>query len=115
MKFKFKVDEGTTLEGVRDILDSLKKADIKEIPLNYLIRIIEYLGGKRIVATGSVVRFMHPLLNNYPQYHGYFTVHKIHKGGDQEEIRMVDFKKYLLPALLIIIEEKKHYEQQKNK
>lgn len=107
MKFKFKINESTTLDDVRAELDALKSANVKEIPLNYLRRIIEFLGATPVPATGSIVRFTHPLLKKYPQYLGYFSIHKIHKGGDKDEIRMVDFKNYLYPALITIIEEKK--------
>ncbi len=107
MKFKFKIDENTTLDDVQAHLDALWSTNVKEIPLNYLRRIIEFLGAIQVQATGSIVRFKHPLLEKYPQYLGFFSIHKIHKGGDKDEVRMVDFKKYLYPALILIIEEKK--------
>jgi hypothetical protein len=107
MKFKFKINEYTTLDDVQAELDALRSANVKEIPLNHLRRIIDFLGAIRVPATGSSVRFSHPILKKYPQYQGYFAVHKIHKGGDQEEIRKNDYKKYLYPALITIIEEKK--------
>jgi hypothetical protein len=107
MKFKFKINENTTLDDVRTELDALKSANVKELPLNHIRRIIDFLGAEPVPATGSSVRFSHPLLKKYHQYQGYFAVHKIHKGGDKNEIRMVDYKKYLYPALITIIEEKK--------
>lgn len=106
MKFKFKINEYTTLDDVRVELDSIRSANVKEIPLNHLRRIIEFLGAESVPVTGSSVRFTHPLLKDFPKYQGYFSVHKIHKGGDKDEIRMVDFKTYLYPALITIIEAK---------
>lgn len=104
MKFKIKINESTTLDDIRIELEALKSANVNEIPLNHLLRIFEFLGVVQVQSTGSVVRFEHPLLKNHPYYHGYFSVHKIHKGGDNDQIRRNDFKTYLLPALLIIIE-----------
>jgi hypothetical protein len=108
MKFKFKINENTTLDDVRIELDSIRSANVKEIPLNHLIRIIEFLGAKSVPVKGSSVRFSHTALKEFPQYQGYFSVHKIHKGGDKDEIRMVDYKKYLYPALITIIKEKEN-------
>ncbi len=107
MKFKFKTNEKTTLDDVQNELDALKSANVKEIPLNHLRKIIDFLGGIPTTTTGSAVRFSHPLLKKFPQYQGYFSVHKIHKGGDKDEIRMVDYKKYLYAALSTIIETQK--------
>ncbi len=104
MKFKFKINEATSLDDVREELEMLKLANVKEIPINYLRKIIEFLGANQITATGSSVRFTHPLLKSHPYYHGCFQIHKIHKGGNKDEIRMNDFKKILYPVLIIIIE-----------
>jgi len=105
MKFKFKINERTSLDDVRAELEMLRSANIREIPLNHLRRIIEFLGATSTPSTGSSVRYYHPALKGYPNYKGYISVHKIHKGGDKEEIRMTDYKVYLLPALLALIEE----------
>jgi len=104
MKFKFKPNEDTTLEEIRQELENIKLANIPEIPLNHLRRIIEFLGARQVQATGSSVRFFHPALAEHPYYHGYFQIHKIHKGGDQDLIRRSDYKAILLPALLTIID-----------
>lgn len=104
MKFKIKINEKTTLDDIRIELEALKSANVTEIPLNHLFRIIEFLGAVQIPSTGSSVRFEHHLLRQHPYYHGYFAVHKIHKGGDNDQIRKNDYKAYLYPALLTIIE-----------
>jgi hypothetical protein len=104
MKFKFKINENTTLDDVRKELEALKSANVSEIPLNHLCKIIEFLGAIQIIATGSSVRFSHEILKNHPYYHGFFQIHKIHKGGDMDEIKMTDFKKILYHTLITIIE-----------
>jgi len=104
MKFKIKINENTTLDDIRKELETLKSANVTAIPLNHLLKIIGFLGATQVTATGSSIRFRHPLLMQHPYYHGYFQIHKIHKGGDQDEIRIVDCKKYLFPVLITIIE-----------
>lgn len=104
MKFKIKINESTTLEDIRNELDDLKSANVTEIPLNHLLKIIEFLGAVQVPSTGSSVRFEHPALRKHPYYHGYFQVHKVHKGGDIDLIRKNDFKAYLYPALITIID-----------
>jgi len=104
MKFKIKISESTTFDDIRTELENLKSANINEIPLNHLLKITEFLGAKRITATGSSVRFQHEILKNYPPYKGFFQVHKIHKGGDLDLIRKNDFKTYVYPVLMLIIE-----------
>jgi hypothetical protein len=112
MKFKFKIDENTSLDDVQKELDSLKKASTPEIPLGPLRKIIEYLGGNEVAATGSSVRFKHEALKGHPYFRaGIFQVHKIHKGGNLELIRKSDYKKYLYNPLIYIIATKK---EQKN-
>jgi hypothetical protein len=104
MKFKIKINENTTLEDIRKELDELRSANVNEIPFNHLRRIIEFLGAVQVTASGSSVRFEHPALIPHPYYHGYFQIHKIHKGGDQDEVRKIDFKSILYPALITIID-----------
>lgn len=104
MKFKIKINENTTIEDIRTELENLKLANTNEIPLNHLLKITEFLGAKRIIATGSSVRFQHEILKSYPPYKGFFQVHKIHKGGDIDLIRKNDFKTYMYPVLSLIIE-----------
>jgi len=106
-KNKIKLNDVTTLDEVREYLDGIKSSAVKEIQLYPLLKIIDFLGATQVPTTGSAVRFTHPTLKNNPYYHGYFAVHKIHKGGDKDEIKMVDFKSYLYPALITIINEKK--------
>lgn len=104
MKFKIKINSDTTLKDILHELDELKTANVNELPLNHLLKIIDFLGAVQVPTTGSSLTFKHPLLNKHPYYHGFFSVHKIHKGGDNDLIRRTDFKSYLLPALLTIIE-----------
>lgn len=107
MKFKFKINENTTLEDIQVELEELKLANVKEIPFNHLRKLIDFLGSKQVTTTGSSLSFFHELLLQHPQYHGHFSVHKIHKGGDQVLIKMTDYKAYLYKALITIIELKK--------
>jgi len=104
MKFKIKINEKTSLDDIRLELEALKSANVNEIPLNHLLKIIEFLGAVQVPSTGSSVRFEHHLLKRHPYYHGFFSVHKTHKGGDMDLIKRIDFKTYLYPALLTIIE-----------
>jgi hypothetical protein len=104
MKFKIKINEKTTLDDIRIELEALKSANVNEIPINHLLKIIGFLGAFQVPSTGSSVRFEHPLLKHHPYYHGYFSVHKIHKGGDNDQVKKIDYKAYLYPALITIIE-----------
>ena len=92
------------MQDIRVELDSLKSANIKEIPLNHLKKIISFLGATESTSTGSSVRYHHKLLERNPYYHGYFQIHKIHKGGDQDLIKMNDYRSFLYKALIAIIE-----------
>lgn len=103
MKFKFKINENTTLADVQNELDALRSVNVNEIPFNHLLKIINHLGAIQVPSTGSSIRFEHPLLRNHPFYHGYFQIHKIHKGGDKDEIKRTDYKTFLYPALTTII------------
>lgn len=104
MKFKIKINDSTTLADIRNELEVLKSANINEVPVNHLLKIIEFLGAFQVPSTGSSLRFAHHLLKQNPYYHGYFSVHKIHKGGDNDQIRKTDFKVYLYPALITILD-----------
>jgi hypothetical protein len=105
MKFKIKINETTSLQDIRDELDSLKIANVNEIPLNHLRKIINFLGATEIPSTGgSSVRFQHRHLQKHPYYHGYFQIHKIHKGGDQDFVKKNDYRSILYNALITIIE-----------
>jgi hypothetical protein len=104
MKFKIKINETTSLDDIRNELETLKSANVTELPLNHILKITEFLGAVQVQSTGSSVRFEHPLLRQHPYFHGYFAVHKIHKGGDNDLIRRNDFKAYLYPALMTLIE-----------
>lgn len=104
MKFKIKINENTSLDDIRNELEALKSANVTEIPLNHLLKIIGFLGAVQVPSTGSSVRFEHPLLKQHPYYRGYFSVHKIHKGGDNDQIKKNDFKAFLYQALITIID-----------
>jgi hypothetical protein len=82
----------------------IKNANVPEIPLNHLRRIIFYLGATEVQGTGSSVRFYHKLLEKHPLYRGYFQVHKIHKGGNQDFVKRTDYKAFLFNVLNTIIE-----------
>lgn len=106
MNFKFKVNENTTLEEARKFLDTIQSANVKEIFLNDIRKLHKYLGVEELpLKGGSVIRFRHELLvGNKNHLDGIFTIHIIHKGGDQQLLRMVDFKSYLYDPLKQIIE-----------
>jgi hypothetical protein len=104
MKFKFKINETTSLQDIRDELDNLKSANVTEIPFNHLKKIILFLGSTEASSTGSGIRFHHKLLEQHPYYNGYFQIHKVHKGGDQDLIKINDYRSFLYKALIAIIE-----------
>ena len=104
MKFKIKIDENTSLEDIKNELEKLKKANVSEIPLNYIRKITLFLGIEEIQGKGSGIRFYSEVLLEHPYYNGYFQVHKIHKGGNKELIRKSDYVKYVYPTLIIIID-----------
>ncbi len=104
MKYKIKINEDTSYNDIRHELEKLKALPVTEIPLNHLQKIIEFLGAVEVPASGSSVRFRHRILDDHPYYHGYFQVHKIHKGGDQNQIRKNDYSRILYPTLITIID-----------
>ncbi len=104
MRFKIKINNETSFEDIRNYLEDLKKANTTSIPLNPIRKIINFLEIKEIPGKGSSIRFQSDyLLNHHPFYEGYFQVHKLHKGGNKEEIRKSDFARYLYPALILIV------------
>lgn len=100
-KFKFK---GTTIDDAEEELDRLASLNSNEIPLSHILKVISILGVEYIEGknTGSSIRFHHKYAATYG---GYFTVHRIHKGGDEVMIAKTNFKKYLIPPLRDIITE----------
>lgn len=107
-KFKFK---GATVDDAEEELNRLVTLNIKEIPLSHIIKIVNVLGVEIIDGknTGSAIRFRHKYAATYG---GYFTVHRIHKGGDEVMIKKTDFKAYLIPPLRDIIEKIKREQKQ---
>jgi len=109
MKFKFKITEDTTLEDALEEIDALCKANTVNIPLNHILRITNFIGIELAEdqKSGSMIRFKH---SNVKTYGGYFGVHIVHKGKQDKQVSRLDFKRYLYPILVQIIES-----QQKNK
>ncbi len=108
MKFKFKKNDETSIDDALEELEKIKKSNINELPMNHLIKIMEFIGVEELKgAGGSGLRFRHECLLDEPFYtDGIFQIHKIHKGGEIE-IRMHDYKKFLYPTLIKIISIKK--------
>jgi hypothetical protein len=106
MNFKFKYNENTTFEDARVYLDELKRANVVEFILTDINRILNFLEVEELASKGgSAIRFQHKILKGHPYYHeGIFTIHVKHKGGDQRIISKIDFKSYMLPALIQIID-----------
>ncbi len=107
-KFKFRIDENTTIDDAEEALYKLKKLSGNEIPLNDVLKILRFLGVEepkgRKSGTGSVVRFRHHLLEDHPYYYqGYFTIHTMHGSKSKKKIRKNNFVKYILPPALEII------------
>ena len=103
-KHKLKINENTTLKDIREELDYLKNAKIQTVPLTHIRKIIQFIGAKEVPATGSSIRFYHDILLADPFFNGYFQAHKVHKGGNKDEIRKRDYVKYLYTPLVLIIE-----------
>ena len=104
MNFKIKIDEYTSLDEIRNELAFIRNANVPEIPLNHLRKIIQFLGAEEVQGTGSSIRFYHKILEKHPLYRGYFQIHKIHKGGDQDFVKRNDYKSFLYNVLITIIE-----------
>lgn len=98
-KFKFK---GTTIDDVEEEINRLCSMNSPEIPLNHIIKVVNVLGVEYIPGqnTGSMARFRHP---NVDTFEHYFGVHKTHKGGNEDVVLRVNFKKYMVPHLKDII------------
>ena len=103
MKFKLRINENTSFNDIEKELEKIKNSNVNEIPLNHIRKITTFLEVEEIQGKGSSIRFFHELLLENPFYKGYFQVHKIHKGGNKDEIRKSDFVKYLYPVLMILI------------
>ena len=106
MNYKFKYNENTTFKDARAYLDELKKANVVEFILSDINRILNFLEVEELPSKGgSAIRFQHKILKGHPHYHeGIFSIHVKHKGGDQKIISKNDFKFYMLPALIQIID-----------
>lgn len=109
MKLKFKINNETTLDDALEELEKIKKCNLKELPMNHLVKIMEFIGVEPLSgAGGSGLRFRHECLVDEPYFtDGIFQVHRIHKGGAEIKIRIHDYKKYLYPTLIKIISIKK--------
>lgn len=105
MKFKFKITEETTLDNALDELNNLCKANVNELPFNHIVKISAFLGAElQKSPPGSQERFQHHLVSTFG---GYFGVHVVHKGKGEVLIMRANFKKYVYPHLVEIIEKKK--------
>ena len=94
------------LDQVEKELDALAKKNTPELELNDIKKIIKPLDVDEVTATGgSTIRFFHKSLLGIKQYTGgYFTIHRVHGGGTKIRVRRNDYKKMLLPTLLLIID-----------
>jgi hypothetical protein len=98
---KFKINETTTLEDVEGELNRMYSANVIEFELSDIIKIAEFLGCKYHGGCGgSQVRFSHPAVDTYNHF---FGVHLVH-GKKIELVNKANFKKYVYPSLMNIIE-----------
>ncbi len=105
MAKKFKIPKNPDCEEIKNVVETLYYYNKKTIELNHIRKLIAILGGEEIQGKGSSVRFSHPYLETNPFFmKGIFQIHKIHKGGNKEEIRLRDFRHYLYDILNDIIE-----------
>lgn len=104
-KLKFK---GTTISDVEEELHRLCSAsDVKEIPFNYVNKLVSVIGVQFIGFTGgSGTRFYHPYAVCGRNQFGYFGPDYIHNKKDKP-FRYRDFIVYMLPVLKRIIEKLK--------
>ena len=106
MNLKFKNDKNTTFDDVRKYVDELKRANVVEFLYNDINKVLKFLEVEELPSKGgSAIRFRHEILKGHPHFlEGIFTIHVKHKGGDQKVISKNDFKAYMLPALMQIID-----------
>ena len=106
MSFKFKNNKDTTLSDALSFIEELKKANVNDFLLNDFNKLFDFLNVEEIPSNGgSSIRFRHQKLKGHPHFlDGIFTIHVIHKGGNQKMITKFDFKAYMLAALKQIIE-----------
>jgi hypothetical protein len=99
-KFKFK---GTTIKEAEEELERLCSLNVETIPLSHIVKVVTVLGVELIEGqnTGSQIRFYHKYAGTYS---GYFGVHRKHKGGDEILIARTNFRRYMMPPLLTIID-----------
>ncbi|MHA1845696.1 MAG: hypothetical protein ACTSWE_15670 [Promethearchaeota archaeon] len=96
------------LNEIRKKLESFRSYPKKEIPLKDIEKIIiRQLGCRREKSRrGSAVKYYHYCLEDHPLFTGgIFCVHILHgKSKSNPQIKRSGFKKYLLPALEIILD-----------
>ena len=107
---RLKLNEDTTFDDISEYLTEFAKQNTPELQFNFINRVLLYLGCEEVTSTGSAVKFFHKALITDPMRKGYFQVHRKHKGGDQLIIKRTDYRKFLLPPVLRIIEYKKQLE-----
>lgn len=105
---KIKFDSKTSLDDVNDEISRIASSDETEVSLDYITKIIVFLGGESLPNKGgSSVRYRHNALLKYRYYtDGIFQIHIKHKGGTKKVLKR-NFKDYLLQPLTTIITELK--------
>ena len=104
---KFKIKDSTTLNEIEEELKRMKSVNANEFELSDIIKIAEFLGCTYLGGCGGTqVRFTHPAIKMYGNF---FGVHIIH-GRKVETIKKNDFKTFIFPHLMTIIEYKKNSE-----
>ena len=111
------IKSNLSVEELEEVVDSICSANIQELEFNDIKRICKQLGcthydkwKKR--KSGSQENFLHPMLNDNPQFNGIVSVHLKHGGGSKRKVYKRSFVKYSVPGLKIIIQKSK---EQQNK
>ena len=117
-RLRIRLENEATIDDVEEALYQIIQWPVNEIPLNEILKIMDFLGVEQPVGrkggTGSVVRFRHCLLEGHPNFtQGYFKIHIIHGGKLQRKIRKRDYVTYLIPPLLEIIKRKREESESK--
>lgn len=93
-KFKFKINEETTLTDALNALEEAASSRGTEIPFNFICKIMEFIGAElQHNNTGSLRRFKHPLCKNTGQYLG---VHVMHGNKTDVKVNILDFKNHFM-------------------
>lgn len=102
-KFKFKIDDTTSIRDAEDAINYLKNCDQFEIPFSQIVKIAEFIGCEYKGGKGGTKQqFKHKELFGVDHYYnGCFQIHTTN--SKVKTVYKDNFKKYLYRPFMMII------------